>query len=519
MMIKFRVYSFITYLLLVLPLFFLPIGFDYSIFYTGGKIIANGGRLYIDFIDIKPPLVFYTFALMHIIFNGNFLFYQFFNVLLVLITAVGIFESTFIAFKNKWISFLAPIPFILFLLSFNYNYIFQLELVFVCIFSLASLILFTRTPSTLSAFILGILSGIAFSIKYPFGIIIFPILIFWYLNHFYTNRKKLLFVFFLGFLAIAIIPFVILFIQNKTFRNLKYIFDFIYYYQSTTSLNLKSFKRITENLTLTFGVFYSLFFIIPLFYSIWKVLLNANETKRDETYKYHQFFLSSLLFIFLSIIIEHHFLNYHFIRLGSLLSIYTTIGILNLFVEGKKLSRKFLYIIIPITFFMFIFFSPLPRYMRNLIPAFLHIRNKEKYIDYFENISSANTLLRQHTTIANFINQDLTQKDTVVIVGGAAQIYTYLKDCNYSAFPTSVFVLSKFKKPKEWEERFLKELNTARYLIIQDFDHTHFFGDEVSSWEAFNKNETYKKILQSRYELVLKTHSFYVFKSRGCDVF
>ncbi|MFN3780947.1 MAG: hypothetical protein ACK4SO_02085, partial [Candidatus Kapaibacteriota bacterium] len=123
MMRHFKVFSFVTYLLLLLPLFFLPIGFDYSIFYTGGKIIANGGKLYIDFIDIKPPLVFYIFALMNIIFKNNFFFYQLINVLLVLITAIGIFESTFLAFKNKWLSFLSPVPFILFLFSFNYNYI------------------------------------------------------------------------------------------------------------------------------------------------------------------------------------------------------------------------------------------------------------------------------------------------------------------------------------------------------------------------------------------------------------
>lgn len=518
MMTKFKVCSFAFYLLFILPLFFLPFGFDYSIFYTGGKVIANGGKLYVDFIDIKPPLIFYSFALMHMLFKNNLLFYQLVNVFLVFIIALGTFEITFTAFKNKWLSFLAPIPFIMFLTSFNYNYIFQPELAFVCIFTISSFILLRKTISMSSASLLGILSGLAFNLKYPFGIIILPIMMYIYMHNPNPKRKKLIFVFSMSFFLTSIIPFVILYIQNRKLNELKYIFDFILYYQSTTTLNYNSIKRIIENLNSILGIFYSLFFSIPLFVAIWKTIIHKLSIK-NETFSYHLYFLTSLLIAFLSIAIERHFLNYHFIRIGSLLSIYTAFGIFLIYEESKIMSRKFLYIILPITFIMFIFFSPLPRYVRNLIPTFLYFTNKEKYIDYFENITTAHTLLRQHTTIANFINKNLSRNDTVVIIGGAAQIYTLLDDCNYSAFPNSVFILSRFHKPKEWEERFLKELKTARYLIIQDFDHTHFFGEEVSSWEAFNKNETYRKILQNRYELVLKTHSFYVFQSRGNNVF
>ncbi|MCX7908685.1 MAG: hypothetical protein N2560_04120 [Ignavibacteria bacterium] len=507
-------FSIITYFIISIPFVFLPFGFDYSIFWLGGKILNNGGKLYVDFIDIKPPLLYYSFSILYFLFKNNILLYQIFNTSILIFTAITINKLTTFFTQNQWLGFLSPIPFLFFIASFNYNYIFEPELVFSLIFCLIALLLFKKSNSIFHIVVAGILSGIAFGLKYSFGIIVVPTIIYLITESQPQARFKLVTVYLLSFFITSFIPFFILYFQNGSLKDFIFIWNFLNYYQSTSILYHKNLKRISNNLEIILGVHYSLVFSFAFFYSVWNILKGKNDFNLSPN-KYHNFLLISLCFIFLSIVVEHQFLNYHFIRISSISSIYSGLGIYLIFKEAKSLSRKLLLILIPIAIFFIIFYTPLPRYSRTAIPTFLYFTNKEKYIDYFENPTTANTLLRQHTTIANYINTEINPSDTVIIIGGAAQIYTMLRDCRTSAFPTSVFILSNFKKPNDWEERFVKELNSAKYIVIQDFDHTHFFGKEISSWEAFNQNEKYKKILESKYKLTLKTFSFYVYKRRN----
>ncbi|MEJ5287551.1 MAG: glycosyltransferase family 39 protein [Bacteroidota bacterium] len=512
MKLKFRIVSYLVYALLIFPLLFLPTGFDYSIFFVGGKIIANGGKLFIDFIDIKPPLVYYIFALLHFLFNNNLFLYQFANTFIFVVTSCLTFEVAYLIFKNKWIAFLAPIPMILFAASFNYNYIFEPELALNLILMINALILFKAKKSFTMALFISILSGFAFGLKYPFGIILIPILVYQYINTAKSSRIKVFLATFFGFIFSASLPFIILIIQNGTLKDFYNVLNFINYYQSTGFFSPKAVVRVTNNIQSIISVFYSLFFTIAFFYGVWKIFGQWRTLDSFES-QLHSYLLLNFFCLAFSIIVEHQFLNYHFLRIASVLSIYSGFGLYLMFKEFIHIPKNVRLFLYPVIIFVFIFYTPILRYIRTALPTYYFFTNKNKYIDYFENTSTANTLLRQHTTIANLINQNLTPNDTVVIIGGAAQIYTMLNDCHISAFPTSVFVLSRFKKPKEWEQRFLKELQTAKYLVIQDYDHTHFFGEEVSSWEAFNRNLLYRNILENRYKPILKTFSFYVFKA------
>jgi 4-amino-4-deoxy-L-arabinose transferase-like glycosyltransferase len=508
-----RFFAYGAYFLLVLPLLFLPLGFDFSVFFAGGKTIANGGKLYVDFIDIKPPLVYYIFTVLYFLFKNNTFLYQLANFLFFFLTVILTFEVAKYIFKNKFVIFFSPIPMIMFVASFNYNYIFELELFFNLILVLSALLLFQKLNSLLTAILLGVLSGLAFGLKYTFGIVLVPILLYQFIEAENSLRRKLISVTIVSFLITALLPFAILYVQNGTLGDFGNVWKFLIYYQSTGFFSPKSIQRITNNIDTTIPVFYSLLFTITFFYGVWKIFLHWDRLDNKEK-SFHAFLLLTFFFMFLSLIIEHQFLNYHFLRLAFILSIYSSFGLHLIFFEARQFPKTAKYFLALVLIFSLVFFTALPRYIITAIPTYLFFKNKEKYIDYFENTSTANTLLRQHTTIARLLNQNLARNDTVMILGGAAQIYTMINDCHISAFPTSVFVLSRFKKPSEWEQRFLKELRTAKFLIIQDFDHNHFFGEEISSWEAFNRNPNYRKILNDRYKLVLETFSFYVFQRK-----
>ena len=64
---------------LLLPTLAFPISSDLSVFMHGGMVIADGGSLFKDFFDIKPPLIYYIFAGINLIFGDNVLAFRGFD--------------------------------------------------------------------------------------------------------------------------------------------------------------------------------------------------------------------------------------------------------------------------------------------------------------------------------------------------------------------------------------------------------------------------------------------------------
>lgn len=58
-------------LLLGLPTLIVPLATDQAYFALGGRTLLDGGRLYVDFWDIKPPLIYLTYAVPMAIGDGR----------------------------------------------------------------------------------------------------------------------------------------------------------------------------------------------------------------------------------------------------------------------------------------------------------------------------------------------------------------------------------------------------------------------------------------------------------------
>jgi len=67
----------------MLTLFF-PLSTDLSIYVLGGGAVLHEKKLYLDFIDIKPPLFYYYFARIVKIFRRSEMGVRFFEFLLLL---------------------------------------------------------------------------------------------------------------------------------------------------------------------------------------------------------------------------------------------------------------------------------------------------------------------------------------------------------------------------------------------------------------------------------------------------
>lgn len=511
--INYRWYFF--YLFIAIPLLFLPLGFDYSIFVLGGKVIAEGGKLYVDFIDIKPPFVYYLFALLFSLFGFKLIYYKIFNLLIIFISALVFQKLVFATTKKQTLSFLSPLPMLLYLISLNYNFIFQLETFFILVYLLICQSLLKNNISIDKSILIGVLLGISFSLKYTFGLLILPVAYFYYRKH--VTKKANYLALFLSFIFTSVLQFVLVLVQNGSLTNFIFVVQFLKYYQAVLGFDYFSFKEIFNNLTLTFGTLLSIFFISVSFYAVIKCFENY-ETLEIPERELHYFFAISSLFLIVSIVIEHQFSPYNFTRIVSIVSFYSALGFVVLYNNFRKHSRTKRFILFSMLTLLFLFFSPFPRYIRNFIPVYFYFTNNERYFDFFENPETFHTIYKQQNSIANYLRPRINNSDTITIVGQSPFLYLLLGKGRFSAFPVSIFFLSDFKPPIEWENRLINELNSSKFIILQNYDYSYLFTRKFTtptSYLRFMENQKYKTILENKFIKVFKTYSLIVYQRKG----
>jgi hypothetical protein len=514
MKIKTEYIFFFIYFVIILPLLFLPLGLDYSIFLLGGKTIAEGGKLYIDFIDIKPPFVYYFFFLLYLLFGFNSMLYQIFNLVLLFISALLLQKIVFSVTNNKWLGYISPVPMLFYLVSLNYNFIVQLETFFLPLFFLICYLLFKKETSPFNTILLGILLGVIFSIKYTFGIMLLPVGYLLYKQKIYDAKYYIYLL--VPFVLVSISQFILILLQEGTLKYFLYIVQFLKYYQNVLGADFFSIKEYLNNLSYTFGTLLSLFFSILGFYGFWislKRINNFHEVERE----FYLFLLISLIALIFSIIVEHQFVPYNYHRLLPILTIYISYGILELYRETKSLHPKLQLVAFSLFLALFLFLSPLSRYGRNVVASYFFFANEQKYAELFENPLSFNVLLKQQKEVAKFLAERISENDTFLVVGQSTQLYIMVGKGQHSAFPLSIFVLSDFPPPKEWKERFVSELNTAKYIVLQKYDYSYLLTrnlENATSYTRFIENPTYKRILEDKFTLVFQTYSYLIYKRR-----
>ena len=82
-------------LILSIAMFF-PVSSDMATFIQGGMILNNGGSLYVDYFDVKPPFVYYFFEFLYSIFGKNITLYRLFDFVyqtIFLLSCIYIFEK------------------------------------------------------------------------------------------------------------------------------------------------------------------------------------------------------------------------------------------------------------------------------------------------------------------------------------------------------------------------------------------------------------------------------------------
>ena len=165
--------------LLLFPTIFWPFDYDQGTFAYGGWAVLHGLRPYIDFWDIKPPNIFYTYAAAFALFGNTVRAVRLFDYLNALLTIALLYRLATRLWKDSQIQMLAAVfgslAFIVQYYIFGHWDTAQTETYSLPLLIGAALCVIPSAPVSdrriyIRSAIAGMLLGISFYFKYPNGI-------------------------------------------------------------------------------------------------------------------------------------------------------------------------------------------------------------------------------------------------------------------------------------------------------------------------------------------------------------
>ncbi len=507
------IFTLIIASLLLFPTLFYHISSDTAIFMTGGKTIAEGGKIYVDYIDIKPPLIYYLFSVIYMIFSDSEFSIRIFDIIMQLATILLIVNTVDKYSKNKVAAMGSGILYALTYMSLNFSQTSQSES-FTVIPSILILMLQLSGKNKFGIQLLkGVLIGVLFGIKYTLGIWLLIIFLDDLLRSRYSiivSIRRLAFTAagFLSFTALTFLPF----LDHQIWEGYKVQWEYLSFYAGKPGMDIGLIRHSLKLLAEFFGDKYSIFMVFLVLFGFGFIFRKSDNEERSHMLKLS--FLAALLLLF-SIAVERKFHVYHYIRMFVPLSILAGFGFT---LVWEKLKRSWQntaaygkLLIIGLAG-LAILFSPVPRFVNLLQVPVYYFADQAKYLNFF-NRGDGVLVWNQYIEIADFINKNAAPEDDVILIStGHRQINLMLDDVDKTRLAQSCFFFATKDIPK-WRKIITEEIKTGEWVIIAKTDrHLHLTGTGKSSWEAIKDYPEMYNALLNRYELAKETKDFLIFR-------
>lgn len=527
---KFPTSLLLLILAIFLPTLAFPLSSDLSIFMMMGDYILDGKVIYQDFIDIKPPFLYYVFAFSNFAFGNSDISIRFFIILYQLATVYFIYRSIQLVYNNTQLSYLITILFSIYFVSLGFDFSIIPETLLFLPYSIILYLLIKNPLKYSSLIISGILIGLTTGLKYTLGIILVSYLV----AIEYELKDKLFFknsilkfiVIILSFLiglSISLIPL----LNSNLLDNYLITFEYLQLYTNETPINLDFLglilKRFFENIIKKISILYFILAVIGIPFIV-KILLKTksfNSIKIENKLKTSLVIFSVLSFILLtiSVIVERKLTLLHFVRvtIPIFLLIANSIYVLkNTDFIKQKLNSVLGLLIVSL---IFIVGSPFPRYAKQLLINYGYYFNKNVYYSQYQ--VPSNPLLQQqdYKLVSDYVINNY--KDCKVIVCGIGDniinynLYRTNQKYELTSFSQSCFYISK-NEIEEYKSKFLNEINEADLLIVDNRDnHFEINYHKLTTFEMIQKrfpNEF------SQFELLKESGQFKIYKRKSINL-
>jgi hypothetical protein len=476
-------------LILSITLLF-PIGSDLSIFIQGGMILQNGGELYVDYFDVKPPFVYYLFEMLYGLFDKGIIGYRIFDLLYqatFLISSIFIFRK--LKIKNSVINiFVITVP--LLYTTFGYANIFQVESLFFLPFIWYFYYSFKSENNYKNAIIKGLLLATIFNLKYTLGIVLIADI--YFIATTYKLNKENIFKIIVQIITFVFITF-LLFLPVVSNGNIDGMFRFMNYmsdYSSYPKWDMSQILYMIKSLTIHFSDNLSLFLFISFLFAL--ILDKENKQKRIIDYGLLYFIL-----LLTTIILERKGLAYHYQRLLPVYGLIASFGISYILRELKK--KKIIYVVLASLFILI--YSPIPRYINLLkVPYYYFTSDEIKYYNSFKD-GKYGAIVHKHKKVAEYLNSNHKSDKVLLMSANGNEMITFLDEDYKYSMAMSSFYLNNIS-PEEIRNIAFEDMEDSEIIVIVKNDYSPItFFENISSLEALKKNSKFYNYLNNRFTL------------------
>ncbi len=502
---------------LLVPLLFFPISLDLSIFASAGKVIAEGGKIYVDYVDVKPPLIYYIFAGIYELFGWDTIFLRLFDYFWQLASVISLLIVMKKLLNNRAPAYISIIIYVLAYIGMNYENTTQCEGLTALPLVWLIYLLAKKGNSPAAQITAGVLAGFITALKYSFGIIILPILIFdiVYSDNILEFLKKA------GRQAAGFLAAMLLFslplfdseVREGFFNLIKYLS----FYSNNPPLSIGYLGISIKVIGGYLGARYSLLLTIAFFFGLY-FLLSKNKIAFN---KKNEFLLISLFLIFsllASVFFEKKYYFYHHLRYYLPMVMITGIGLYEIGKLVFKGTNGFgLRTFILSMFLIFaLVFGPFVRYGYYALTPYYYFADREKYLTVFDKPSSMEDITVEQRKIASVLKKNLKKNDKLLIMSIESNPLYQMTDAGrISKYALSSMYFGK-GAPAEWEAGIFNEIKSADWIVIQSRLRQFIFnGHNKTVMESLKERKEMYDYFIKNFTAVDTSTSLYVFKRRG----
>jgi hypothetical protein len=440
---------------LLLPMFAFPLGTDQSAFLRGGAVIAQGGILYVDFIDVKPPLIYLLSAISWFLFGWEQWGIRVLDILWQGATILSISAVTRAAGYDQWSRRIAMLLYALAIPALQFSQTFQPE-TFLALPLLWMLHLASQRTGTEGSFRIGALAGVMVMLKYTFGIAILAIGIVELLQR--VPVRTLLNRSWRGAVGMAASMTVIIAVVGRTpefYDEWSTVFAFTQQYASRPAWSLSLAWTTLEQTvlwTLRTGP-------VLLLAALWTSLKGKRSTLE---------MMSIALFVgmLFTVVLEKRFFPYHFARTFIPLVVLAAPALMLLIRRSRAYGS---WVAIGVVVILLVA-SPALRWTNVMRLAATSVVDPRTFDAYLSRPGVPGLSYLDYHATTEYLRTRPDGAQTMVISAAATTILPAVARSEQSAFADAHFYLSAEPLPAAWVDRARAEIRRAQWLVVDTSD-------------------------------------------------
>jgi len=508
--------------IVMLPVLAFPFGQDHSTFIRGGRAILGGGTLYVDFIDVKPPLIYILYGIADLLSGGSTVVIRAFEVLYQTLTIGVLLVVLRGVTHSESGGGLPAIAYALLYATLGYSQSGQPEAL-CALLIIGSLWCAMQESGRRRWIVLTLCMAAAFLLKYTLAVIGPAAMLVWLLRD--GTRLSIRPISLSFLLAFAIVTLVALpFVLSDGFvHGWRTTMQYLEIYAAYPPLGIPFVTSALKLIGTYFGDHVSLLFTLLAIGGAMS-LLGTRLSAYDPTEEHHatkkaSAFVSTTLVMFLvlaaTVVLERKFSPYHFSRIfipltfliGAGATMWPTLR------TSFRAAPTVVRFSIGTLAIMFLALSPLPRYVNVVQLALRSIGNPQVYDAYLTRIEMPGFNFTDIRTLKNDLSARMQQRGPLMLMSMmATPILVDVSRTHASSFADSHLYFGVGAAP-EWRALAAKEMREAGLVVVDTNDICEGVNlHERTSWQSLQQDSTMMPILTSQFVAVDTVACFIIFE-------